>query len=265
MKEIVFVGLGLDNEMGISLNGLEEIKSSKNVFIELYTNLMPNFSVNNLELISGKKIQILSRQDLEENQGEIILNSARKGKTVFLVPGDPLIATTHISLRLEAQKRKIVNRVVHGVSIISAIIGQSGLQNYKFGKTVTIPLPENSSATPYNVIRTNKENGLHTLCLLDINSKTQQFLSINKALRLLLDTEKKRRKKIVNMNTIVIGVARIGSESQLVKAGYIEDLLEFDFGDPPQSLIFPGKLHFIETETLIAFANAPKKIGDSRQ
>jgi diphthine synthase len=265
MRELVFVGLGLNDEKGISIRGLEEIKNAENVFIELYTNLMPNFSVNNLEISSGKQLHILSRNELEEEKGEIILKAAEKGKAVFLVPGDPLIATTHISLRLEAKKHKIKTRIIHGTSVISAIIGLTGLHNYKFGKTVTIPLPGNFSETPYNVIKQNKKIGLHTLCLLDINAKTKQFLSINKALKALLDIEQKRKQQIVTLNTFAVGVTRIGSNFQFVKADYIVDLLEIDFGGPPQSLIFPGKLHFMETEALIAFAQAPQKIKEFKQ
>ena len=92
MGEIVFVGLGLHDEMGISLHGLEEIKTADNVFIELYTNLMADFSKENLEKISSKKLQIVSREELEERSGELILEMAETGKVVLLVPGDPLIA-----------------------------------------------------------------------------------------------------------------------------------------------------------------------------
>ena len=69
-----------------------------------------------------------------------------------------------------AKNTMFKTRIVHGVSIMSAIIGLSGLHNYKFGKTVTIPFIENFSETPYNVIAQNKNSGLHTLCLLDINT-----------------------------------------------------------------------------------------------
>lgn len=265
MREIVFVGIGLNDEKGISLKGLEEIKNSENIFIELYTNFMPNFSIKNLEFISGKKINRLSRRELEEEDGKIILDATERGKTVFLVPGDPLIATTHISLRLEAKKRKIRTRIVHGASVISAIIGQTGLHNYKFGKTVTIPLSGNYSETPYKVIIQNKKRGLHTLCLLDINTKSQQFLSIKEALRTLLDIEQKRKKQVTTLNTFAIGVARIGNSSQFIKANNIENLLKIDFGGPPQSLIFPGELHFMESEALIAFAQAPPRIKEDKQ
>ena len=44
LQELVFVGLGLNDEKGISLNGLEETKTADHVFIELYTSLLPDFS-----------------------------------------------------------------------------------------------------------------------------------------------------------------------------------------------------------------------------
>jgi diphthine synthase len=188
------------------------------------------------------------------------LNAAEKGKTVFLVPGDPFIATTHMTLRIEAEKRDIKTRIVHGASVISAIIGLSGLHNYKFGKTVTIPFPENFSETPYNVIAQNKKRGLHTLCLLDLKADEKRFLSINEALSLLLRIEQKRKKRIVTPKTVAVGVARAGSNAPTLKADYVKELSKYDFGDPPQSLIFLGDLHFMETEALVALAGAPETL-----
>ena len=107
---------------------------------------------------------------------------------MFLVPGDPFIATTHVTLRIDAEKQGIKTRIIHGISIMSAIISLSGLHNYKFGKTVTVPFPENFSETPYNVIAQNKKLGLHTLCLLDLKANENQFLSINQALKMLLES-----------------------------------------------------------------------------
>jgi len=37
-------------------------------------------------------------------------------------------------------------------------------------------------------------------------------------------------------------------------------LLKYDFGGPPQSLIVPGDLHFMEAEALIRFAGAPERL-----
>ena len=260
MKELVFVGLGLHDEKGISLQGLEETKNADHAFIELYTSLLPHFSTKRFEAMVNKQVRILSRRDIEEENGVLILNAAEKGKTVFLIPGDPFIATTHVTLRIEAQKRGIKTRIIHGASVISAIIGLSGLHNYKFGKTVTIPFPENFSETPYDVIAQNKKRGLHTLCLLDLKVDEKRFLSINEALTLLLKIEQKRKEGIVTPSTVAIGVARAGSNAPTLKADFIKNLSKYDFGEPPQSLIFPGELHFMEAEALAVLAGAPEKL-----
>ena len=261
LGEIVFVGLGLHDEMGISLHGLEEVKTADTAFIELYTSFMPNFSIKCFEEISGKKLNVVSRRELEEKNGEIILKAAENGKAVLLVPGDPLIATTHIALRIEAERHGIKTRIVHGSSILSAVMGLSGLHNYKFGKSVTIPFPDETfSETPYDVIAQNRKLGLHTLCLLDIKAEEKRYLSIRESLNSLLKIEEKRKKGIVTLNTLVVGIARAGSNNPVVKADSVKKLLDYDFGEPPYSIIFLGKLHFMEAEALIVLAGGPETL-----
>ena len=259
MNELVFIGLGLNDEKGISIKGLEETKIADYVFMELYTSLMPEFNLQRFETLCGKKIQVVSRRELEEENGAIILEAARKGKAVFLVPGDPFIATTHVTLRIDAENHGIKTRIIHGASIISAIISLSGLHNYKFGKTVTVPFPENFSETPYNVIAQNKKFGLHTLCLLDLKANEKQFLSINQAIAMLLEVEQKNKKGAITPDTAAVGIARAGSNNPTLKADFVKNLVNYDFGKPPYSLIFPGELHFMETESLIALAGAPSE------
>jgi diphthine synthase len=259
--EIVFVGLGLNDEMGISLRGLEEAKTADAVFLELYTSFMPDFSAKRLEEICGKKLQTVFRRELENENGRIILEASKKGKVVLLVPGDPMIATTHVALRIHAKKSGIKTRVVHGASILSAVMGLSGLHNYKFGKSVTIPFSDQTlSETPYDVIAQNKKLELHTLCLLDINAEQKRYLNVREALDLLLKIEKKKKDEIVIKDTFAVGIARAGSESPTIKAETVEKLLNYDFGGPPYTLIFPGRLHFMEAEALIVLAGAPEKL-----
>ncbi len=257
MKELIFVGLGLNDEMGISLSGLKEAKSADQVFMETYTSLLPDFSMAHLEEMVGKPVQVLSRHDLEDDNGKRIFAAAENGKAVFLIPGDPFIATTHVTLRIEAVKRNIQTRIIHGASIISAIIGLSGLHNYKFGKTVTIPFRENFSETPYNVIAQNKQLGLHTLCLLDLKVDEKRYLPIKDALTMLREIEQEKQQGIAADDAFAVGVARAGSKTPTLKADFIADLANFDFGEPPMSLIFTGQLHFMEADALIAFAGAP--------
>jgi diphthine synthase len=261
MGQIVFVGLGLNDDLGISLRGLEETRTAKQVFIELYTSLLPDFSKKRLERATGKEFREVSRKELEDENGKVILDASKDGKVVLLVPGDPLVATTHVTLRIEAEKHGVGTHIVHGSSVLSAVIGLSGLHNYKFGKSVTIPFPdETPSQTPYEVLTQNKKLGLHTLCLLDIEAELKRYLSAQEALACLLEIEKKRKMKTVTPETLVAGISRAGSNKPTVKAGCVQDLISFDFGGPPHSIIFPGKLHFMEAEALIVLASAPERI-----
>jgi diphthine synthase len=261
LGELVFVGLGLHDHLGISLRALEEIRAADQVFIELYTSLLPAFSMEKLTELAGKKPRNIVRKDLEEKNGEAVIEAAERGKAVLLVPGDPLIATTHVALRIAAEKKGIRTRVVHGASIVSAAIGLSGLHNYKFGRSVTIPFPDDSvSLTPYQVIGENKKLGLHTLCLLDIKADERRYLTINDALKQLSKIEAQKKDGVVTEDSVVVGVARAGSNNPVVKAGFVKELLNFDFSEPPHTLLFVGKLHFMETEALITLAGAPEKL-----
>jgi len=262
MGELVFVGLGLYDENDISLRGIEEVKKADSVFTELYTSLIEGLAIAKLENLIGKKIVLVSRRMLEEEDGRQILAAAQQGKTVFLVPGDPLIATTHVDLRIRAEKAGIKTRIVHGASIISAAIGLSGLQNYKFGRSVTIPFTDSGdiSETPYNVVKANLKTGLHTLCFLDIRVEENRYMTIKEALETLLVMEKRKRESIITQDMLVVGIARAGSRKPVVKAGMLDEVLGYDFGNPPHTMIFPGKLHFMEVEALIKLAKAPESI-----
>ena len=265
MGELVFVGLGLYGCLDISLRGLEELRRADYVFAEFYTSLMPDFNIEDFKRVSGKDLIIVSRRNLEDENGEIILERAKNAKVVFLVPGDPLIATTHLALRVKAEKMGIKTRIVHGASIISAVIGLSGLQNYRFGKSVTIPFPERNriSQTPYIVIAENKSRNLHTLCFLDIKAEKARYMTINEALKILLELERINKHDIINERSLAVGVARAGSEDVVVKADSFEKLLSFNFGNPPHSLVIPAeRLHFMEAEALITLADAPEWIRE---
>jgi diphthine synthase len=242
----------LNDECGASLRAIRDAKESEVTYIELYTNSMPDLSLKRLEVLIGKRPQTLSRDDLEDSSSERILKEASIKRVALLVPGDPMIATTHIALRIAAERMGIKTRVVHGASIISAAIGLSGLQNYKFGRSVTIPFPGNDdpSETPYEVLRENRSMGLHTLVFLDVRVEEGRSMRIHEGLGLLSSMESKRREGVISEAMIVVGVARAGSDRPVVKAGGLRELLTFDFGDTPHTLIFPGKLHFMEEEAL---------------
>jgi diphthine synthase len=262
LGELIFVGLGLYDENDVTLRGLEAIKEADTVFAEFYTSIMPGLSIQRLEEKTGKAVKVVPRRILEEEDGKPILHEAEKGKAVFLVPGDPMIATTHVDLRIRAEKHGIITRIVHGASVVSAVMGISGLQNYKYGRSVTIPFLEENflSEAPYNVVSENQKRGLHTICYLDIKAEKQRYMTLKEGLQVLLELEKLKKNQLITSKTLVVGVARVGSSEPTVKAGYLKEVMTHNFGAPPHTLIFPGKLHFMEAEALITLADAPEEV-----
>lgn len=253
---LVFIGLGL-SKRGISLRGLDEVKESDRVFAEFYTSLIPQLELGELEETIGKSITTLSRKEVEQKPDEV-LDVANGGKAAFLVPGDPMVATTHVDLRLRAKKRGIETKVVHGASIETAAPGLAGLQSYKFGRSVTLPFPEKPSETPYEVLQKNQESGLHTLFLLDIRAEEGEYLRANEGIRYLFNLEEKFEEDVFTEETLLVVAARAGAEDSLVRGDRAVKLMDEDFGPPPHVLIVPGKLHFMEAEALKVFADAPE-------
>ena len=263
---LTFIGLGLFDEYDISLKGLEAVKEADLVYAEFYTSCLMGTKPGKMEKLYGKKVHLLSREDVEHHPDW--LDNARDKKVAFLTGGDTMVSTTHVDLRLRAEKLGIETRLIHGASITSAVSGLTGLQNYRFGKSASIPYPYESrrgtkviSETPYDTIKQNSSFGLHTLVFLDID-KDKGFMSVNIALKLLLEVESKRGEGVMD-RAVAVGIARAGSEKPVVKAGYAEDLKGFDFGKPLHILVVPGKLHFLEAEALVKLADGPEEIMEN--
>ena len=70
----------------------------------------------------------------------------------------------------------------------------------------------------------------------------------------LLQVENERKENVYNPETTMcVGLARIGSPDQIIKAGTMVQLLEADFGSPLHSLVICGNLHVMEEEALSLF------------
>ncbi len=261
MGKLVFVGLGLWDECDLTLRGLDEARKADKVYAEFYTSIMGGLNVEHLEELIGKRILVLSRKDVEENPNESILLDALEKNIVFLVPGDPLISTTHVDLRLRALEMGINTKIIHAPSIVSAAPSFCGLFNYKFGSSVSIPFPEMSyfPESPYLVVRRNRFRGLHTLVYLDIKADASRYMTVNEGIEFLIHFDSKKRRQVLR-DAVMVGVARAGSPEPVVRAGLVDDLISFNFGSPPHILIVTGKLHFKEAEALVKLAGAPKKI-----
>ncbi|HDM45232.1 MAG TPA: diphthine synthase [Candidatus Bathyarchaeota archaeon] len=262
LGELAFIGMGPYDEKDISLRGMEELRVADKVFVELYTSHMAGLSIANLERLCGKPVTVVSRREVEEEEGKRIIEASRDGRVAFLVPGEPMVATTHVALRIKAEKEGIKTRIIHSSSIISAAISLSGLQSYKFGRNVTIPFPEERvfSEVPYQVVAQNMSLGLHTLCLLDVLVEKGRFMPVSEGSTYLLGLERIKKGAVLNEDTLAVGIARAGSPNPEVHADSIEKLRRWDFGPPPHSIVIPGNLHFMEAEALITLAGAPEEV-----
>lgn len=256
-----FVGLGLFDENDISLKGLERIRNADKVYVEFYTSVLMGSDLKKMEQLYQKEITLLSREDVEQH-AEAWLVNAKDSNVVFLTGGDTMVSTTHVDLRLRADAMGIETSLIHGASISSAICGLSGLQNYRFGKAVTIPHPYVSSRgvrvvseTPYDTIKNNINSGLHTAVFLDID-KDKGYMTVNQAMEILLEVEEKRGEGLME-DRLAVGIARAGSPSPVVKADYIGSLKDYDFGGPLHIVVIPAELHFVEAEALVKLAGAP--------
>lgn len=244
---LYLIGLGLSWK-DLSLKALEAIQKCDKVYLETYTSIS-DFSKLQLERLLGKKIEALNRKQVEE-----IKPFFKQGlkDVALLVYGDPLAATTHLEILLEAKKRKIRTKLIHAPSILTSV-AETGLQLYKFGKTASIPLPQRNFKPEsfFDILNiNNKEMGAHTLFLLDLNPEEDKYLTIKQAINILLEIEAKRKSKLLGESTKLIGCARLGQPDQLIKYASAEQLQKINFGKPPYCLIVPAKLNFKEEEFL---------------
>ncbi|GBG86473.1 hypothetical protein CBR_g41468 [Chara braunii] len=269
---LYLIGLGLGDERDITLRGLEVVKRCSHVYLEAYTSILL-VDKPKLEALYGKELVVADREMVEQ-KAEEILELARNTDVAFLVVGDPFGATTHSDLHLRALQMGVSVQAIHNASVLNAV-GVCGLQLYRFGETISIPFFTETWRPDsfYEKIKLNRSMGLHTLCLLDIRVKEPsmealcrgkliyeppRFMTVNTAIEQLLEIEERLQGGVCGPQTLCVGLARLGGESQYIVSGPMEELLTIDFGPPLHSLILPGHTHIMETEMLHHFRVTPE-------
>jgi diphthine synthase len=239
------IGLGLHDEKDLSLKAIEGLKACDAVYAELYTAAWRG-DLKKLEELIGKPIKQLKREQVES---DFLLEEAKSSPVALLVPGDPLVATTHFQFLIDAKRKGIEIKVIHSSSVNSAI-AITGLHSYKFGRATTLPSPKmlkgNYPTSPYEMIEANKKQSLHSLVLLDIP------MTVKEGLDVLLQLEKRLGRKLILPETEVVACAGLGGEKQKIKAGKLQALLSSDMADSnlPSCIVVPGELSWKEKEAL---------------
>jgi diphthine synthase len=246
---LTFIGLGLYDKTDVSEKGLRCIRNADHIFLEYYTSRLMGTSHEELTKYYGKTVSLLGREDVEQYPDEL-LSKAERENVAFLCAGDPMISTTHADLRMRAASRGIRTAIIHAASISSAACGLSGLQNYRFGKSCSVPFPQKnwSPKSSIDVIAQNLSLQLHTLVYLDIQDT--RYMTVPEAIILL---EKMAEEKKIHL-PLYVGIARAGSDDSLVRAGSAAALKSVNFGPPLHILIVPADLHEMERAYLEMFA-----------
>ncbi|RPB20624.1 Diphthine synthase [Terfezia boudieri ATCC MYA-4762] len=266
---LYLIGLGLNNEKDITVNGLEVVQRAERVYLEAYTAILM-VGKDKLEAFYGRDVIIADRELVESSSGQILLDADTKD-IAFLVVGDPLGATTHTDLLLRARNLSIPTRTIHNASIMTAI-ASTGLQLYSFGQTLSMVFftPEWRPSSWYDRLIENAALGLHTLVLLDIKVKEMdlhalarrvgkygkpRFMTVAECARQMIEIEEEREEGVCGPDTLVVGVARLGTETQKIVSGTLAELAEVDMGEPLHSLVVVGKkCHELEKDYVREFA-----------
>jgi len=165
---LILIGIGPGDISLMTNEAIEAAKSADYRRYEAYTALWPEEQLLALENIVGT-IEKVMRPEVENP--EILFEMAKESIVALLIVGDPLQATTHVDLQLQAEEAGVNCRVIHGISITNIVTGAIGLSNYKFGRqtTLTYPYSDWIATSPLEVIAMNMGLGHHTLALLDLD------------------------------------------------------------------------------------------------
>ena len=249
-----FVGLGISGFRSIPSQALEILSKADIVYLEQFTSPIKRSDLKKIRDASGGEFKLAKRWLVED--GDEILQNAKKKTVVLLSYGDPYVATTHIELRARAAGEKIRTRSIHASSSLTSMIGECGLHFYKIGRIATIMSEMRSLTTPYYIIYKNIIEGNHTVLLLEYNQDREDFfLDPKDAMAGLLETEKGQKRNVISDRTYAIVASRVGFGDQAITAGSISSMRRQDFGKPPHTLIIPGMMHFTESDALKIFGD----------
>ncbi len=250
MAELWFIGLGLGDERDLSRRAIDLLRGCDRIFAEEYTAPWSPGAFDRLSEEIGRPIERLGRAQVESETP--VLHALEHGQRVaFLAVGDPFAATTHVALRLAAQKAGYATGYLPNASILTVAAGLLGLMPYRFGRTVSIPFPSPgfSPRSFLDAIRANRAGDLHTLVLLDLRPDEGRFLTAGEAIAIVRARDPAG--DVLPPGTRVAVVARAGTPQARAWYGPMEGLVTQDFGPPMHALVIPApRLHFEEEAAL---------------
>lgn len=245
------VGLGPGDLSQMTQAAISAARACEHRFLEGYTASLPAEQEQELTELIGPWTRLM-RPGVENP--EELLRLAAGSSVALLVVGDPLQATTHVDLQLRCQSAGIACEVVHGLSITTVVTGAVGLQSYRFGRQVTLPYPHGEvvPTSPLKFIIANRDRGLHTLILLDLDPtgmgvEQQKPMSPEVAVDVLLRMAEQLDLGLEDWTGVLC--SDVGSSYQRIIHGTLDQIASVSDGRM-HCLVIPGRLDDVESEAL---------------
>lgn len=251
---IKLVGLGLSIDM-LTLGALYRLLTCHKVYVDVYTSYWYPSIEYLIRLLEDLGIDVAKayRRGLEGESINRIVDEAKYKDVCIAVIGDPMIATTHSAIAVEALSKHIAVEILPAVSILNAAISLSCLQAYRFGKIVTIVRPKDGVLYEYplHVIKRNRELGLHTLALLEIDLEQEYYMTPREAIEILFAIQRSVNDKVLDEKDSIIILRAIGFDQGGIEVMTIKEILSREFEKTLYTIVIPTRnLHPIEAECL---------------
>jgi len=247
---LYLVGLGFGHPKHLTIEAKNILQTVDTFYIETYTSKLQE-TANTYKKEIGVEANLLYRPSMEQNMQDVLQQAQQRDVAIGII-GDVFSATTHSALYIEAHNQDIETKVVHNTSIFNAV-SATGLQLYLFGKTTSIVYPKGNwlPHSPLHTIHENKERGLHTMCLLDIEVTTEneRYMTCQDALDLLLQIQREEPITPLTKDTTVIFTQNLGTAKQKIRVGTVKNPPSIN-NEALQTLIIPGNMHEAEEEML---------------
>jgi diphthine synthase len=222
------IGMGLRGVQSLTIQEDEILKRSHRIYFEAYTSIAPENTINELESRYSRSVKPLARIDVE-NPEEIIKESL-SGIVSLIIVGDPLTATTHNQLRLEAQNSGVEVKCYENASIITAAFGYTGLFTYRMSPPVSLPFPHEKffPRSVYDKISKNIEDRRHSLILLDLSPG--KGMKISEAVKYLLEMENRFGTGLLTEDRELIAISDLGHSDEKIVMGTFRSMTSYEGG-----------------------------------
>ncbi|HLH86309.1 MAG TPA: diphthine synthase [Thermoplasmataceae archaeon] len=248
------LGLGLRGAGSMTLDELEIASRCDSVFLESYTSVIDESEIEKLSRRIGRTIEILNRESMEHSGW--IIERGRREDVAILVVGDPLAATTHSQLRLDAKKSGVDIEFYENASILTRAPSLTGLMLYRFGPPVSLPRIT-GHYRPKSVllkIKRNIENDMHTLLLLDLaEGKT---LTPSEACDILLTLENEHMVGAISKSMKVIVLISVSRRDQKILSGTVDAIIRNRIEGSPACIVIPATISDVEKTFVAEFTEA---------